>query len=57
MDTRTRLSLRIHESLHEALTAEAKREMRSLNAEINRRLQQTLEWLEQPSKRERRGHV
>jgi predicted HicB family RNase H-like nuclease len=45
MDTRTRLSLRLDGSLHEALTAEAKREMRSLNAEINRRLQQSLERL------------
>jgi predicted HicB family RNase H-like nuclease len=56
MDTRTRLSLRIDESLHETLTAQAKREMRSLNAEINRRLQQTLEGLERQETRHR-GHV
>jgi len=47
MDTRTRLSLRLDESLHEALAAEAKRERRSLNSEINWRLQRSLERLEQ----------
>jgi predicted HicB family RNase H-like nuclease len=46
MDTRTRLSLRLDESLHEVLTAKAKRERRSLNSEINCRLQRSLERLE-----------
>jgi hypothetical protein len=40
---RVRVNLRLEQSLREALRAEARREMRSLTAEINWRLQQSLE--------------
>jgi hypothetical protein len=38
-----RFTLRLERDLREALTAEARRQMRSLNSEIHVRLRQTLE--------------
>jgi predicted HicB family RNase H-like nuclease len=42
-EDRVRFTLRLDENLHEALTSEARRQMRSLCAEIKFRLRQTLE--------------
>jgi hypothetical protein len=42
-DENRRFTLRLEQDLHEALTSEAQRQMRSLCAEIKFRLRQTLE--------------
>ena len=42
-DENRRFTLRLEQDLHEALTAEARRQLRSLNCEIQFRLRQTLQ--------------
>jgi hypothetical protein len=42
-EDRRPFTLRLEQDLHEALTAEARRQLRSLAAEIKYRLRQTLE--------------